>query len=244
MGRIKINRKTKFILLLNFGIIILAICLLLFYGVIWPNNLFINKYKIRGIDVSNHQKKLDWQLISKNKNIKFAYIKATEGDDFRDKYFKLNWESASKVRLIKGAYHYFTVKSSGKMQAKNFINTVPNEKNTLPPVIDIEENGISKERFRQELENYITLIENRYHQEPIIYTVYDLYNEYLIDNFKDYKIWIRDILKYPSIDGGKEWVFWQYHNRGHLDGCKNYIDLNVFYGNLSELNGLCRETKK
>ena len=40
-------------------------------------NTTLNNYQ--GIDVSNHQGLIDWSLVSKDENIKFVYIKATEG---------------------------------------------------------------------------------------------------------------------------------------------------------------------
>ncbi|MBW2706938.1 MAG: lysozyme, partial [Deltaproteobacteria bacterium] len=38
------------------------------------------------IDVSHHQGKIDWQKL-RRAGIDFAYIKATEGGDFRDPRF-------------------------------------------------------------------------------------------------------------------------------------------------------------
>ena len=38
----------------------------------------LNNY--HGIDVSNHQGLIDWSLVSKDENIKFVYIKATEAE--------------------------------------------------------------------------------------------------------------------------------------------------------------------
>lgn len=115
--------------------------------------------KVRGIDVSNHQKDIDWKQISQNKKVRFVFIKVTEGKDFRDKYFLTNWNDASQVGLYKGAYHYFTVRSSGKEQAENFIGLVPYEIGCLPPVVDIEESGLSKDTVKKELSDYLTLVE-------------------------------------------------------------------------------------
>ena len=93
-----------------------------------------------GVDVSNHQGDIDWQTLARS-NVAFAYIKATEGGDFRDKRFQLNWEAAKRAGLARGAYHFFTQCRSGAEQAKNFIATVPREYGALPPVIDAEHMG-------------------------------------------------------------------------------------------------------
>jgi lysozyme len=233
-----VKNKTLIIIIIFIGIIAMGV--LCFLGIIWPNDLFASKYKIQGVDVSNHQGKINWNELSKNKKIKFVYIKATEGQDFKDKFFESNWNSASVAGLYKGAYHYFRVKSSGISQAKNFINMVPIENNTLPPVIDIEENGISKKKFRKELKEYITLIENEYNQKPVLYIVYNLYDEYIKGGFKEYNIWIRDVMKPPKLSDNRKWIFWQFCNRGYLNGCNTYVDLNVFDGNINDLKSLLK----
>ena len=51
-------------------------------------------------------------------------------------------------------------------------------------------------------------------------------------------IWIRNIYHEPSLPDNREWVFWQYASRGHLDGISTYVDLNVFNGNIEEYNKL------
>src|SRR6476620_6575337 len=83
-------------------------------------------YGVIGIDVSNHQGDIDWSALA-GSNVAFAYIKATEGGDFRDKRFQLNWEGAKKAGITRGAYHFFTQCRPGAEQAKNFIATVPRE---------------------------------------------------------------------------------------------------------------------
>jgi Glycosyl hydrolases family 25 len=73
-------------------------------------------YNVIGVDVSNHQGDIDWPALAGSK-IAFAYIKATEGGDFRDKRFQLNWEGAKRAGLARGAYHFFTQCRSGAEQA-------------------------------------------------------------------------------------------------------------------------------
>src|SRR5437879_5059558 len=46
-----------------------------------------------GIDVSNHQGRIEWDRVVKD-DISFAYIKATEGGDFVDSRFSENWTDA------------------------------------------------------------------------------------------------------------------------------------------------------
>jgi len=211
---------------------------LVYFGYIWPNSFFISRYTVKGIDVSNHQGEIDWVKVAQNERIKFVFIKSTEGRDYQDKYFAVNWNEASQVGMYKGAYHYFTTTSSGKEQAENFIGMVPYEKGCLPPVVDIEESGLSKAAFRKELVDYLTLVEEKYHQKPILYVVYPLYNEYIKGEFEQYPIWIRDIIKPPKLSGNRDWMLWQYCNRGRIKGVNTYVDLNVYNGNMDDLKSL------
>jgi lysozyme len=53
------------------------------------------EYNLHGIDVSRHQRNIDWEAVSKMKHkdvsIQFAFIKASEGRTVIDEYFKSNW---------------------------------------------------------------------------------------------------------------------------------------------------------
>lgn len=219
-------------------LLIIFLLFLCYKGYIWPNAIFSSRYSVHGIDVSHYQGNINWEQIVQNKKIKFVYIKATEGNDYRDKYFQRNWEEASKAGIYKGAYHYFTTKSSGIEQAKNYIEVVPAESGCMPPVIDIEEDGVEKDVFKKNLTDYINMIEKKYQQKPILYVVYPLYDEYIKGDFEEYTIWIRDIVIPPSLSDGRQWLFWQYSNRGRFKGENMYYDLNVFNGNIDELEKL------
>ena len=80
-------------------------------------------YTIRGIDVSHHQHIIDWETV-KESGIIFAFIKATEGDDFKDRMFETNWAGAVQNNIIPGAYHFYSLRYSGSSQAENFIYSV------------------------------------------------------------------------------------------------------------------------
>lgn len=190
-------------------------------------------YPVRGIDVSHHQGKIEWNKIQEE-NIHFAFIKATEGGSYKDPEFTRNWDEASKAGLIKGAYHFFTFSRSGIEQARNFIGTVPVDPDSLPPVIDFEFVGKSKKRpakdvILKELFVLIRELEDTYGKTPIIYITYDSYDKYLKGQTGKYKVWIRDIFFTPNMPDGINWTFWQYSSHGRVKGINGPVDLNVFY---------------
>ena len=197
---------------------------------IWiPNRPDPAKYPIRGIDVSHHNGKIDWAKV-KRSGVDFAFIKATEGSDWSDIRFPNNWTESKKAGVVRGAYHFFSTTSSGEAQALNFVQTVPSEKGMLPPVIDIEfaksKSKMTEDVFFRELDVMKQVLENRYGVEPIIYTTREFHGNYFsgqeIDN-----LWAREISGRPK-GWAKNWMFWQFSNRGRVPGMAGRVDLNVY----------------
>lgn len=228
--------------LLLIGTVIICIfsillCLLFYFGIVHFNNPSIEKYPIRGVDVSSYQGDIDWKEISTN-NIRFAFVKATEGSTFVDSHFKTNWTKANSTKLYVGAYHFFSFESSGMTQANNYISTV-GELTTynLPPVIDVEyynkKMDVSVSNVRNELSAMAVMLEDYYGKKPILYVTKETYNDIVLNNFNNYKIWIRGVYEEPNYLEDDEWSFWQFSNRHVLDGYsgqERYIDMNVYNG--------------
>lgn len=215
-----------------FGVVLCTLLVIFLYtGILRCNYPDKDRFPIRGIDVSHHQKSIDWIKL-RHEDVRFVFIKATEGGDFKDPLFGHNWHQAQQAGFVRGAYHFFTLCKPGQEQARNFIQSVPNDLNTLPPVIDLEFGGNcqarpSRKAFLKELTAYIHDIEQVYHQAPILYLTYEFYDQYVKGELEAYNIWIRDIFRYPRLQDQREWHFWQYSNRGRLE---TFVDLNVFHG--------------
>ncbi|TIM61446.1 MAG: lysozyme, partial [Mesorhizobium sp.] len=88
------------------------------------------KYPVRGIDVSHHQRQIDWRRVAAD-DVAFAIIKATEGGDHVDGAFAANLREARAAGLAVGAYHFFTFCRPGADQANNFISVVPRDQTLL-----------------------------------------------------------------------------------------------------------------
>lgn len=240
------TKKTKLIIIISVSIIVLAAITVAF--LFWNGNILVNNpdpevYSVRGVDVSHYQGEIDWQTLAGN-DIDFAFIKATEGSAYADARFEYNFTEAAKTELRIGAYHFFSFESDGLSQATNFINTVPKQENMLPPVIDLEfygsydEDELNRERVVSELHRMIFSLRTYYGVEPIIYTTKELYSLYIAGDFEENAIWIRSVYgDVGSLSDGREWTFWQYSNRGRLEGYsgdERFIDLNVFNGTEEE----------
>jgi lysozyme len=196
-------------------------------------------FPILGIDISHHQGAIRWEEL-KSENISFVIMKATEGGDYKDPLFEVNWTSSKAEGYKTGAYHFYRFCKSGKEQAMNFLETVPNEPNNLPPTIDLEFGGNcgadrSNDQLKKEINEFLEILNDHYKKRPIIYSTQEFYDQFLINDFKGYAIWIRDIYMQPKLSDGRPWLIWQFANRGHLEGIDGHVDLNVLNGKSMEI---------
>jgi lysozyme len=208
----------------------------------------VPSYKIHGIDVSGYQEKINWKEISglksgkKKIGITFAFVKATEGQTFKDKYFDHNWRETKKHKIIRGAYHYYKPNVNSKLQAANFIRCVKLEKGDMPPVLDIEEVGkYGSSNMKRGVINYLKLLEKHYGIKPIIYTNIHFYRTYLSGyEFKKYDFWIANYSKIiPKT--GKNWLFWQYSDKGIIRNIRSKVAFNVYFGTKENLLRICKK---
>jgi lysozyme len=226
------------------AVVVLAAVVALYFekGYIRLNYPDGDEYPVRGIDVSHHQSVIDWDLLTRA-DLDFAFIKATEGGDHKDTKFEENWKRAGDIGLARGAYHFFTFCKSGREQALNFIETVPVEDKSLPPIIDLEYGGNCsarppKEEVIKELEEFTKLVEARYGKTPVIYATNQSYRDFIAGELPGHKIWIRGIYSKPSLNDGRDWSFWQYTHKGRLLGVDGFVDLNVYNGSREEFKAL------
>lgn len=205
------------------------------YGVYMPDG-----YSVYGIDISRYQKDIDWgQLIDnqeKSYPIKFIFIKATEGQTFRDILFEDNFENARRYGFIRGAYHFYIPSVTPEEQARNFIQAVTLLPGDLPPVLDVEKRGFkNKEELKQDVKTWLRIIEKHYGVKPIIYASWKFKEANLNDEeLNSYPFWIAhyyvDSVKYRG-----KWHFWQHTDIATIPGIKSHVDLNIFHGSINEL---------
>lgn len=211
-------------------------------GYIRINYPSFKNYPVQGIDVSHHQQTIDWGRLNKQ-SVQFAFIKATEGGNHKDSMFQENWREAIHHNIPVAAYHFFTFCKDGEEQARNYIHYVPKDSIDLPPVIDLEYGGNCaiqnrKEDLISEIAKYLEIIEDHYQRKVIIYTTNEFYRNYLKHQFPDNPVWIRDILSEPNLPDGRDWLFWQFTNRGKLEGINTPVDLNTFNGSKEDFKKL------
>ncbi|TIR43255.1 MAG: lysozyme, partial [Mesorhizobium sp.] len=160
----------------------------------------------------------------------------TEGGDHVDDAFDANLREARAAGLAVGAYHFFTFCRPGADQAKNFISVVPRDKSLLPPVVDIEFFGNcprrpSPEELSIELSAFLGPVEAAFGKTAILYVTDDAARAYA-GQIVGRPRWVRSLALQPSHD---EWIYWQYHDSGRVDGITGDVDLNVLRGGPQKL---------
>jgi lysozyme len=222
---------------LGLALIITAIALpgsayLLLRGIVRFNYPSVSEFPVRGIDISHHQGQVHWSAVAAD-GIHFAYIKASEGESFRDQRFANNWSDAQRVGIIPGAYHFYSLCGSPELQAANFLAAAPPVVGAvLPPAVDLELGGNcahrpTPESFRKDLALFLESVEAAWGRRATLYVTSEFY-AYIEGHFPSNPLWVRSIFTRPRWAGFRSWVIWQYANRGHVQGVSTLVDLNVY----------------
>ncbi|MBN8581829.1 MAG: LysM peptidoglycan-binding domain-containing protein, partial [Anaerolineae bacterium] len=120
----------------------------------------------------------------------------------------------------------------------------------LPHVLDLETNdGSTKEKIVPAAKVWLDRVEAAFGKKPIIYSGQYFLQDYFVVAgggppawAKDYPLWLA---QYPNQyfeeskpflpRGWFNWAFWQYSDKGVVNGINASVDMNVFNGTLEEL---------
>ncbi|MEW2544857.1 lysozyme [Streptomyces sp. NPDC047002] len=201
-----------------------------------------------GVDVSSHQGSVNWSSLAKS-GVKWAYVKATEGNYYQSTTFNQQYTGSYKAGLIRGSYHFAAPDtSSGANQADYFVKHGGNwskDGKTMPGVLDIEWNpygaacyGLSKAKMVSWIKDFATTYKARTGRDAVIYTATTWWKQCTGDYAgfaKTNPLWVA---RYNTSPGTlpKGWGFqtiWQYTSSGPVVG-----DHDKFNGSLDRLRAL------
>jgi len=239
------KRKLRLNRLVWIGLfLVLSFFVFKFFSTIRPAFLFPKwkEYSVHGVDISKYQGTIDWYQL-KNHEVKFAFIKATEGKELVDREFQTNWKRAREAGIARGAYHFYSPHLDWKIQARNFISQVELEKGDLPPVLDIElVHHRDQLNLLSDIRKWLEVVEKHYGVRPILYTYENYYNRFLLNEFRHYNLWIAKYSNIaPELEDAARWEFWQYSETGDIKGVENKIDLNCFYGTEAQFRKILKK---
>ena len=183
--------------------------------------------KYAGIDISSYQGYIDWAKVSSDKDIRFVYIKATEGATYRSPHYAHNITQARRYGLLVGSYHYLTSTSTIDEQFRNFSTYALKTVQDLMPMLDVEVRGNwSRSQLIDSVGKFCDLVENYYGVQPMIYSTMGFYNKNLTPHFNKHKLYIgRYSNSEPEINWEGEYTIWQYSESGIIPGIDAYVDL-------------------
>lgn len=189
-----------------------------------------DNYEIKGIDISAHNGDVDFRLLA-DQGIKFAFIKGTEGTDFKDVKFSRNIREATEAGLTVGVYHFFRFDTPGYMQALNVLNSIRGFKPELPVAIDLEQwtnpRGVNVDSIVKQVEIMAEVLASE-GLDVVIYTNKDGYSKYYRNRLEKFPLWL---CSFTDVEDKYDCIFWQYSHRGKLKGVDRLVDMNVFTGN-------------
>ena len=194
-----------------------------------------------GIDVSEHQGKIDWGRVAAS-GVDFAMIRvgyrgSTAGGLYEDDYFKTNVAGARAAGLDVGVYFYsqaVTVQEA-REEAQFVLEKIEGCGVSYPVVFDWEIVGGSDARTysvsRQELCAFTRAFcdeVRRAGYDPMFYfTRYLGYRKYILRNLTDYGFWYAEYEPRPRV--AFDFDMWQYSDTGSVAGVDGNVDLNIYF---------------
>lgn len=195
-----------------------------------------------GIDVSAHNKELDWAQI-KASGVSFAMIRCgyrgyTEGYIQDDEYFDTNIQGALDNGIQVGVYFFSQAvnEEEAAEEAKYVIEKIHDYPITWPVVYDYEfypestgarGNYINRAQRTKCAEIFLENIKNAGYT-PMIYASTDTYSQLFQPEYlTEYAFWVAQYNTYCSYP--YDYFMWQYTDQGGVQGLPAGLDLNIAF---------------
>ena len=187
---------------------------------------------VHGIDMSHYQGEVFWETVGERTKMSYVYLKATEGSDRIDSRYERNIDLAHRYGLKVGSYHFFRPATDLRLQLENFkTQCLPGEQDLIP-MLDVETLGnLSVEAFCDSLHTFLGMMEEAYHQKPLVYTFRNFYNRHLQGQLDDYQLMIAMYADdEPVLADGRDYIIWQYSCKGRIVGVGGDVDKSRIMG--------------
>ncbi|MBQ3355521.1 MAG: hypothetical protein IJG45_00175 [Oscillospiraceae bacterium] len=192
----------------------------------------------RGIDVSHHQGRIDWNTVATQ--IDFVILRCGYGDDstsYDDTQWARNVSECERLGIPYGVYLYSYASSDAEAQseAEHALRLLAGHSPQLPVYLDLEDKVIANNCSNADILRQATIFCNRLQAAGYSVGIYANKNWWTTKLTNSaYDQWSRWIAIWgassPAYD--KAYDIWQYSSTGSVSGISGNVDMDYWYGEL------------
>lgn len=203
---------------------------------------FANTTTVVGIDVSRHQKEIDWKQVA-NSGVKFAIIRCgyrgtTYGGLFEDPYFDQNVKGALANGIYVGVYFYSTAlnEEEALQEADLTYNKIKNYEIKYPVYYDFEDflpdnnrtDNLDVAQINSNARIFINYLKSKGYNAAIYGSANYLKNKWEADITNNNDVWVAHYyVNKPNYQGNYQ--MWQYTDKAYVPGINVNVDVNIDY---------------
>lgn len=204
---------------------------------------YLGVNSIRGIDVSAHQKEIDWSQVAAS-GMRFAMVRAgyrgyTLGTIQKDEYFDANMRGALSNGMEVGVYFFSQALTPAEAEEEAYLllDWIKDYNVTYPVVFDWEEQDHDDSRTQGCDGNTVTacalafckVIEDAGYLPMTYGSPKKVYEGNLdLGYLQNYPFWLAHYTKDTAPTSFRyHYSIWQYSSSGHVDGIDGRVDLNL-----------------
>ena len=188
---------------------------------------------MKGIDVSVHNGKIDWQKV-RAAGIDFAILRAGYGKlaKQKDDRFEENYAGAKAAGIPVGAYWYSYAmdEDEARQEADVFLSVIKGKQFEFPVYFDLEEKkqfDLGKEQVSAIMRAFLKKVESAGYFVGLYGSATSL-TTHTADDIKSwYTIWLAHWVDKTNYSGA--YGIWQHSEKGRVDGINGNVDLDICY---------------
>ena len=199
----------------------------------------------KGIDVSNHQGKIDWQQVAAD-GVEFAIIRAAfrgygTGKLVEDEMFEKNIEGAKAAGIKVGVYLFSQAVTEEEVleEANLVLEKIAPYQLDCPVVFDVEKvsgagrmNALSVEERTALTELFCQTVQNAGYRPMIYYNTEMAALMLNLTELEEYDKWYASYSEQMFFP--YEYKIWQYSDKGKVQGISGDVDMNISFAPLWE----------
>ena len=194
-----------------------------------------------GIDVSSHQKEIDWAQVAAS-GVSYAMIRAgyrgyETGNINLDQYFVTNIQGALDAGLQVGIYFFSQAmnREEAMAEAVQVLEWIRGYDVTYPIVFDWETitgaeartDTVSDETVTECVKAFCAIIESAGYIPMVYFNQNQGYEVMNLEELSDYDFWLARYTEVPDFEYHFE--MWQYSDSGTVPGIEGAVDLNLCF---------------